>query len=643
MSQEGGVDDLKKKLYSRANKAPMQDVRAPLFPNAPETPPAWADSKPSLPIENTTPLRAPAPARRGFGFAGKFFIGAVVFFVAAAGLAAYYFFGGINFVSPNNIDLQIVAPSLIDGGSQAPLQFIITNRNTSELQLADLIIDYPDGTRDPKNPTQALSHDRQSIGTIASGAQLKRTADAIFYGQEGTPQTIKATLEYSLPNSNAVFTKQSDVTITIGSSPVSINVSVPQQATAGEPFDSTVTVRSNSQTPLDNVVVGAQYPFGFTVISTVPQADAGGSYWRLGTMAPGETKTIVVHGSIDGQDGDQRVFRFLAGTDSDTTDTSVKTPFVSIPATLTVARPFITGTIAINGQTGKNIAATAGAPVNAEVDWQNNLPTAVSNVEITVALSGPVLDKSSVQAGTGFYQSSTNSITWTGQEDPSLAQVAPGGTGQLTFSFATLPPGTSGALYGNPTVTLSLTVKGTRTGESGAPEQVSSVATTQVSLATAVSLAATALHFGGPFGNSGPMPPRAEQKTTYAVQWSVKNSSNIIANAVVSTVLPSYVDFVQGQSGVTYDAGSRTVKWGIGDLKPGVGYTSGAQTAAFQVALNPSTSQVNYAPQLTGVAQLSGTDRFAQVQVTATADPLTTKLTGDPQFTTGMDIVQSKQ
>lgn len=643
MSQEGGVEDLKKKLYSRGNQAPMQDVRAPLLPNSPDTSPVWSDSKPSLPIENTSPLRAAPVAKKGLGFAGKFFIGAVAFFVLAAGAAAYFFFGGANFVSPNNIDLQIVAPSLIDGGTAAPLQFIITNRNASELQLADLLIDYPEGTRDPSNPTKALNHERQSIGTIAPGQQLKRTANAVLYGQEGAPQVIKATLEYNLPNSNAIFTKEANVTITIGSSPVSVNVAMPQSVTSGEPFDITATVRSNSQTSLNNVVVGAQYPFGFSVSSSLPKADANNSYWRVGTMGPGETKTIVVRGSIDGQDGDQRVFRFLAGTDSDTTNTSVKTPFLSVPSTLTVARPFITGVIAVGGQTGKTVAAIAGVPVTAEVNWQNNLSTAVNNVEITVTLTGPVLDKSSVQAGTGFYQSSTNSITWTSQDDPSLLQVGPGGTGKLSFSFATLPPGTNGALYSNPTVTLSLTVKGTRAGDSGASEVVQSVASTQVSLATAVSLMATALHFTGPYTNSGPMPPRAESKTTYTVQWSVKNSSNIIANSAVSTVLPSYVDFVQGQKGVTYNAGSRTVTWSIGELKPGVGYTDAVLSTAFQISLNPSASQVTLAPQITGPSQLSGTDRFAQVQVTATTEPLTTKISGESQFVGGMDVVQPKQ
>ena len=92
-----------------------------------------------------------------------------------------------------------------------------------------------------------------------------------------------------------------------------------------------------------------------------------------------------------------------------------------------------------------------------------------------------------------------------------------------------------------------------------------------------------------------------------------------MANAAVTAVLPPYVDFVSGPGGVTYDQASRTVTWSIGDLAAGVGYTKPAATASFTVVLHPSLSQVNETPALTGAAQLSGTDRFAQVQVSATA------------------------
>ena len=145
------------------------------------------------------------------------------------------------------------------------------------------------------------------------------------------------------------------------------------------------------------------------------------------------------------------------------------------------------------------------------------------------------------------------------------------------------------------------------------------------------------------FSGTGPMPPKAETDTSYAIVWSVKNSSNPVANAVVSTVLPTYVRYVSaGAAGVSYDGGSRTVSWNLGDLPAGVGYTSAAKQATFQVILTPSTSQVGSVPQLTGPTQLSGQDRFAQVNVQTSSPALTTQLSGDPGFNNNMSVVAPK-
>ncbi len=637
---ESGVDHLKNSLYSRTQKKGLQDVRAPLSPSEAHASTSWeGDLKPNAP----RPVIAPA-ARTGFSFATKFLIASAIFFVCAIGASAFFFFSGENYISPENIDLQVVAPALSDGGTVAQLQFIITNRNTAELQLADLIIDYPAGARDAKNPEKALLHERIPVGTIASGRQIKLTSSAIFYGSEGDTQKIKATLEYSVQASNAVFVKEGEASVTIGSSPVSVRVEAPSEAIAGQPFTMLVTVQSNTQESVQDVLVQAQYPFGYNVTTATPKADAGSTMWRLGTMPPGKTQVIKITGTIDGQDGDERVFRFSAGSNKDQTAGKIQVPFLSVPVTLTVQKPFISASIAIEGKTGTKVSATAGKPLQGSVSWQNNLSESVTDVQVVLKLTGPTLDRAAVQAGSGFYQSSDNTITWTSEQDPSLAQVPPGGSGVLQFSFGTLLPGAGGVVFTNPVVDLSLTIGAVRAGQGQVPDQVSSAATMQVSLASAATLLAQALHYTGSFKNTGPMPPQAEVPTTYTIQWTAKNSSNAVANTGVSAVLPTYVTFISAQtgSGISYDAGSRTVRWDLGELKAGVGYSAAARVGSFQVSLVPSASQVGTSPILTGAALLSGTDRFAQVPISASAEAPTTKLF-EAGVTAGMDIVAPKQ
>jgi hypothetical protein len=641
------IEKLKKKLYSRSSKdTAMSDIRAPLSEKEMDDVPK-AFQKPAeeeAPKVVQPPIAALMTTRKQrMSFATKFFLASVAFFILAAGAATYIFLGGGNVISPQNIDLQVVTPSLVDSGKQGSVQIIIDNRNTSPLTLVDLLIDYPLGTRDPADPAKTLTHVRDSIGTINSGQQIKQNADGVFYGAEGSAQKVTVTIQYSVNGSNAVFQKTAEADFTIGSSPISLSLQTPDDIVAQQPFPITITVQSNATTPLQNVVVQGQYPPGFTVVSASPASVAGGTFWQLGTLQPGDSKTISVTGTLDGQEGDTRVMRFVVGSNTDPTDTTIEVPVLTVPQTLTVHKPFITGVIAINGQKGPNISVAAGTPLQGTITWTNNLPTAVSNAQFVLTLSGPALDKSSVSSNDGFYQSQSNTITWgSTSQDSSLQTIQPGGTGNLQFSFSTLPPGANNTLVTNPTINLSLAVQGVRQDSNSATDQVSSAANATVTIASQISLAAQALHFTGPITNTGPMPPKAEADTSYTIVWTAKNSSNTVANAVASATLPPYVRYVSaGATGVSYDSNTRVVTWNLGDVPAGVGYAIAASQAYFQVVLTPSTSQVGSQLPLIGPVTLKGQDRFAQVGVQADAPSQTTFLT-EAGFQSGMETVAAK-
>ena len=211
--------------------------------------------------------------------------------------------------------------------------------------------------------------------------------------------------------------------------------------------------------------------------------------------------------------------------------------------------------------------------------------------------------------------------------DPALGSLAPGATGVGAFSFKTLPAGQFGRA---PSVTFAISVAGTRMGESNVPELVSASRTETIKAATAVALSAASLHSSGPFANTGPIPPVADRTTGYAIVWKVQNAGSAVAGGAVTATLPSYVEYLDktsGQGSLSYDSKSRTVTWSVGALA--VGATS---EAAFQVAFTPSTSQQTTAPALTGTASFSGFDRFAGVTISATADPVSTETTGDPDY-----------
>jgi len=120
--------------------------------------------------------------------------------------------------------------------------------------------------------------------------------------------------------------------------------------------------------------------------------------------------------------------------------------------------------------------------------------------------------------------------------------------------------------------------------------------------------------------------------------WGITNPGNSVAGSVMTATLPTYVTYTGKNSGVgslSYNDASRTVTWNAGDLLAG-----GSAQMAFQVSITPSTTQRGSAPTLTSNASFTGFDRFAQVQVTARADAVSTATVDDPGYNSNYASVQ---
>lgn len=590
-----------------------------------ELPHEWGDS--------ILPANVPHSGERHVRLAGIFFAVAFLFFLISLGVVGYFFYFGGNTVSVDKVTVDIQGPTTIAGGDTVPLSLTITNKNPVALKNATVEIDFPSGTRSASNVLTAYPRYVENLGELASGASITRSVKAIVFGGAGQALTLPILLSYGTGGSNAVFVKKSSYILAISSTPLSISVDTPSETVSGKPLTFTLTVRSNATVSLNNIVLSNVLPFGFSITSSsLPQSN--GSF-LLGTIAPGASKQVTLTGVLVGQDKEQRVFHFTVGTANSPTDQTTAVAYMTQDATVTIMAPFINTTLALNGDTSSNIVITSGSHQSVSVSYTNTLSTSITNATVAIALSGSAVDYNSIQTTSGFYRSSDRTVVFSRDTDPSLATLAPGASGIGTFTFSTL---SAGALAAAPTLTFTISVSGTRVGQTNVPEEVSASVTKTVKVATTVALSASSLHTSGPLSNSGPIPPKADQATTYSIVLNVQNSGSAVAGGTTTVLLPGYVSYTGVTAGggtFSYNAASRTVSWSTGDLAQG----SSAQ-GVFQVSFTPSSSQKGDAPQLTGPVSFSGYDRFAGVQVSAVADPVTTKTLGDPEYVSTTGIVQ---
>jgi hypothetical protein len=577
-------------------------------------------------------LVMPDETKKGtpFTFIQKLLLTSVIFFVGALAFSIFLFYDKTNTVSADKIELGVTGPVSIGGGE--PLSFTITLHNKNNIQLlgAKLTVEYPDGTRSISDIGVSLPRSTEPIGDLGSGAIIQRTEKAVLFGEENDKKVIKILLEYRVNGSNATFSKAANYEISMNASPVRVTVNSVKEISSGQSFDFTIDVASNSTTVVQNVLLKAEYPFGFQFKDASPKPTFDTNTWTLGDIAPGMVKTIHLSGMLQGQDEEERIFKFSTGLQSQNNEKELDTTFTALSQSVIIKKPFLGVGLVLDDDTAPEHITDFGKRITGQIIWTNNLSVPILDATIQVSFVGASLDKSSVIPTSGFYQSFNNTMQWDKTSLPDLSRIEAGQGGRVNFSFASLPLQSLGSLGSKSSViALNLIVKGNRLGESNVPEQINNTAVKQVKFTSQVSLVARSSHLNTLFSNTGPIPPKAEKETKYTVYFTVLNSSNIVQNAIVTAQLPNYVRWLDAKSPVTedisYDKSTGLISWNIGDLKP----TGGAgRTVAFQVAVLPSISQVGLSPEIVKGFTFVANDQYTKTKIQTTANAVTTT-TGD--------------
>jgi hypothetical protein len=618
------IAELEKRLYARDPENVPKRTFGILRPERQNVTSTWGQ---------TTVPKPQAVHKSSVGGYRRFFIFSLIFFLLALGIAAYSIYRGSLTLSSKNVNVSILGNAFVAAGNNLPIQVEVVNSNAADLLNATLELDYPKGAPDGSNSD--IAHVQQSLGTIAAGQTKSQDFSVVLYGQQGVSETITATVSYQLKNSTATFQKQDTFAVMISSSPLTMTVDGPTAIAANQPFELTINNDFTSDTPLKNVIARVEYPNGFIFASATPAPTGSNNVWALGDLENGTNRTITIQGKLIGDENEQKSFRVYVGTPVSATDTTIATTYNSGLHTITLAQPFIAAQMNINQQTTDVVAVPVGNQVSGIVNWTNNSAATITDPTFTIALDGTSVDTSTVSATNGYYDASSNTITWNADSDPDLATIAPGQTGNLQFSFnPTANDTTDSAAH--------LSVSGTISGTNGQQQSISDIDAKTIRYSAHLQFASQAFYSVGPIKNTGPFPPKAGQNTTYTITWTARPSENALTDVSASAVLPASVNWtgtVMPQSAaVTYDSTSKTVTWNAGVL-PKAGATSQASTISFQVAVKPTKDQIGQELSLLGTTTIVGTDASANVPLTVTRPPLTTSLSSDPVYSQGKEKV----
>jgi hypothetical protein len=632
------VDKLKSKLFSRNYRPQMEHFNRISNKIQKDVPEAWHDtvSKSKVVAEKVLSKNS---------FFKKFFIFAIGFFVLALLYAGYMFFIKGNLVSNDNIEIAVLGNAYTAGGEELPLQIEITNKNNTDLLLADLLVEYP------KNSSGDLNRDtekiRQSLGTIASGSIRSENVKVVIFGEQGSIRPIRISLEYRVDGSNSIFVKEKLHEVTVSSAPINLSIQAPTEASPNQDVVLKIKTTLNSLNPASDILVRVDYPIGFEFDAAAStKTTYGRNIWALGDLAPGAENEIVVTGKmVDVFDGEEKIFHVFAGSQNPSDKSSINIVYNSLSHSVLINQPFIEAKLFINNTYQREYAVESKSGIRGQIRWVNNLGTKVNDLQITAKISGNVVNEKSIVAESGFYQSSDDTIYWNKNSNYAFAEVNPGDSGTVSFELDTLPLYSSvGGIISDPAVKVDVSISGKQPLEGNASQQLVNSESKTIKIISEMGLAGKVLYYSGAFGqNSGPIPPRAEQETTYTVVWAISNTANNVSNVKVKSSLPTWVRFIENISppseDLTFNSATREIVWNVGAISRGTGISQAAKEVSFKIALKPSLSQVGTAPILINDFILTGHDDFANLDLKISKSALSTKLMNDASFAIGGEIV----
>ncbi|MCB9819486.1 DUF11 domain-containing protein [Candidatus Nomurabacteria bacterium] len=525
---------------------------------------------------------------------------------------------GQNTVSGSNISLGVSGPFTIGGGDVISLQIGITNQNNVAIESATLVVEYPPGTRSGDDENKELFSERIALDSgIAPGDTYNFPIKARVFGEENQESSIKVSVEYRVTGSSATFYKEAAPhRFKIGSAPVVMKIDSEGTISSGQETTITLTVTSNSSSPINNLIVQADYPSGFEFTESSPATVSGRNVWSIPELKPEESASIEIKGIVIGTESEKYVVKFTTGV-SDGRTNELASVLAVADTEFTLEEPFLAIDVRVANSSDQTVTIAPGEQATVSLNLRNSLDTTVYDGLVEVQLSGNALSNTDVSVNNGYYDANAKIVRFNVSEVSALREIDPDSTVNLSFS---LRPEATG--IETPQIKLNVSASARRVSAGSAREQIADTISRTIKLESRPTVSQEVLG-----AESGPVPPRAGETTKYAIRWQLENSANSISGAVVTATLPSYVEWTGETSGSgawSYNPSTRTVEWRAGSVNAG-----GGVSGDFNVNFLPSASLAGRTPTLVEAAHMRSDDNFTGSVLRFSSQAITTEISGD--------------
>lgn len=551
--------------------------------------------------------------------------------LGAIGIAA--FIGYLIFFARTDVAVEILGPDKLTAGEPTVVTIRVVNRSSVTLEEGTVTLNFPPGAIFPGAHDASLGPFRERIqaDAVPPGGEFRREVRVQFLGQIGDVMGISALYLYRPETIQSKLTRQAEYSASIVKVPVAITVDVPEKISAGQEFVIRVGVDAETSSPLPDMSLGIDFPAGFELKTSEPTPGIGmANVWPIGSIESGTSTKITLRGVVRGDPEEARPFRIRLGRyDSGAKSWLLLTETTKGPL---IASPFLLAETTLNGN--RRGAIVPGAHIEGSVRYRNNLSQRIENIMVSASFPESFVELGTIEVENGFYDVTRRALVWDPASAAAIRDLDTGEEGTLTFSF-TMKADPPLRAFSDRNFRFPVTT----TIDTGTPPSdfrgVSLAYQDRIEfqIASRLTLRARSTYYDSPAANTGPLPPKVRKTTMYTLILQLGSGSNDVRDVIVKGTLAGGVEF-KGTLGT--DAGSvesnpaaREVLWRITQLPAATGTLRPHASAIIQVALTPAENQANdVVPLLTGISVL-GRDAFTGMELSATAEEVSTELRTD--------------
>ena len=540
----------------------------------------------------------------------------IIILALVVGIYGLYYYQK-NVYSKDVLKLEILGQEETELLQEIKYTVKYKNNGNVRLEEPELVFDYPDNALPADGTSLRVVKKSEELGEVIYPGQEKTfTFTARLMGQEGEVKEARASLSYQPKNLKARYVSETSFTTIIKKIPLNFDFDLSSKIESGKELKFRLNYFSNVDYPLAGLRIIIDYPSGFEFIDSTPKS-LEKTEWDIGLLNKAEGGRIEISGKLVGEVGAEKIFQAKIGTWQDGEFILLK----EVSRGITVIKPALYITQQINNN--PKFTASPGDLLHYEVFFRNIGEEFLNDMFLLVTLNGSAFDFETVRAPEGDFTPGDNSIIWDWRRVKNLQLLSPQSEGKVEFWVE----------LKDEWEIKNLEDKNREIKTIIFLSQAKEEFTNKVNSKLAISQKG---YFNDEiFGNSGPLPPKAGEATTYTITWQAKNYYNEVKDAKVKAVLPKNVSltgkiFPQEQTDkITFDSQSREIVWNVGDLAVGQGILTSAPNISFQVAFLPGESQKGQIPEIIGQAEIIGQDEWTGETLRVSSPSINTALPDD--------------